>query len=1741
MKRLFLAVLLATLAISAVFSWRHWHAVRPESSVIAATNSGPASSAGMLRGQANSTPLATTTGRPTGSLLAVTMPAAAAGQPPRRAWDYNYLASLSNAAPGTPIRFELEAGSFAAGTIQHAEYTNDELTYVSGVVTQPESGRFFFQKQTLPGKQGDFAGVVEFPASKTAWRIEPSGPGGKSELVKHRLDEVICLAMPPVDPALEPTNIPEEMPPLRPDQVTDYVPAYNDGIISLQSLPGATGVLYIDYRGGYTPTWGGITYAKPSAASAQIKDVWKRVAEDYMPFNINVTTDIKVYQAAPENSRQRCICTPTTTAAPGAGGVSYMNSWNWTGDTPNWSFYSTGKAAAEVVAHECGHCVGLGHQGNNTSGYDTGHAGPGTTGWAPIMGAGYYQPVTEWAKGGYLNANNTEDELNIITTQINNVAYRADDTGATLATARYLEVYASYAAFAEGVIEKTGDTDAFRFTTAGGAISLTASPVATNDWANLAIMATLADVTDTIIASNNPQSVLTASIATNLPAGTYTFRVTGAGRNDPLTNGFSNCASLGYYSVTGSVAAATLTTRFNLAENSTNGTTVGIVTATNLGVDALNYFIVSGNTSNTFALDDNGVLTVTNAATLDYETLGLNTQLAVRFEMFVNITNTVNPALTELNRRLVVVITNVNESPTLTGFTNTLIAHTLPGTVVGTVATADQDFYTVLTLSIIGGNSNAMFTVSNATGNLVVAGDLNPATQSVYNLTIQVADNGSPVLKATNYVQITVTTNTSPFRPGTLSYAVYDGIGTGILIANMTANSRFPTDATWEKQIPTAEGDTDRADGYGSVLRGYLIPPVSGNYNFFIATDDNGELWMSTTTNPASMMRIADITGSSLYAGVRQWNKFASQKSVARALVAGQAYYLEARQKEGSGGDNLAVGWSGPATDNLTNVIPGTYLAPYLLNYVPHAIGFTNTVHRAVLAGARLGQVTMTDLNTNDAHSFAITAGNTAGIFSMDTNGWVYVANDAALAASATTNFILTFRCTDNGTPALSGTNTVALNLVEANVVATTLLQREMFTNIGSGTVVSALTGSAKYPNKPDALVPLTSFASPADVADNFGSRIRGYVVPSVSGDYRFFIASDDSSQLKFSRDTNAANATVIASVTGYTSQNVWNTFSTQTSALITGLVAGQRYYIEALHKEGSGGDHVSVAWLVPGSGVTNIIPGANLQPVDLNAAPQINNLTLGLMQSVANGTTVATVTASDSPLDRLVFKFVSGNTNNTFAINPYTGVITVADNTPIASGAVANFPLAVKVQDSGYGGLYPVRSATNSVSISIVSANSLVWDAISGAIGKQDGDGSWDGTMANWWNNYYNVVWSDNLMACFGVDTTTNCTVTLISDVTPSGLVFNQTSGGVYTLAGGGGALNLSGTPTIAANADATISASIKGAGFIKTGAGTLTLSGTNVYLGTTTISNGTLLVNGVLTTNAASTVTVATNATLGGTGLINGATIVQDGGTLAPGSGGIGQLTISNDVNLSASSKSSMELSKNGGVLTNDLVLIAGTLTQGGTLIVTNTGTNAPIVGDSFHLFSAGTNAGGFTSFNLPALANGLSWTTNSLATNGTLAVVLNTYTLTYIAESNGTLSGSMTQMVNYGDGGSAVTAVPNSGYAFTNWSDGFTVNPRADANVTNNLSVTANFVLVNLAPPAITNLSMAAGQTAFTLTGTGTAGQVYVLLSATNLPPVIWTPVATNTADANGVFQFTDLETTNYIQRFYRVMTY
>ena len=89
------------------------------------------------------------------------------------------------------------------------------------------------------------------------------------------------------------------------------------------------------------------------------------------------------------------------------------------------------------------------------------------------------------------------------------------------------------------------------------------------------------------------------------------------------------------------------------------------------------------------------------------------------------------------------------------------------------------------------------------------------------------------------------------------------------------------------------------------------------------------------------------------------------------------------------------------------------------------------------------------------------------------------------------------------------------------------------------------------------------------------------------------------------------------------------------------------------------------------------------------------------------------------------------------------------------------------------------------------------------------------------------------------------------------------------------------------------------------------------------------------------------------------------------------------------------------------------------------------------------------------------------------GNMAITANftvdTFTLNYTAGTGGSLTGDTAQVVNYGEDGTAVTAVPDLGYHFVDWSDGSTLNPRTDTNVTANKSVTANFALTNAAPVA------------------------------------------------------------------------
>ena len=112
-----------------------------------------------------------------------------------------------------------------------------------------------------------------------------------------------------------------------------------------------------------------------------------------------------------------------------------------------------------------------------------------------------------------------------------------------------------------------------------------------------------------------------------------------------------------------------------------------------------------------------------------------------------------------------------------------------------------------------------------------------------------------------------------------------------------------------------------------------------------------------------------------------------------------------------------------------------------------------------------------------------------------------------------------------------------------------------------------------------------------------------------------------------------------------------------------------------------------------------------------------------------------------------------------------------------------------------------------------------------------------------------------------------------------------------------------------------------------------------------------------------------------------------VAAGGKFGPGNP-LGVLTISNNLSLASGSTAYFQVQHLP--LTNNSVNVSGTMTQDGTLIVTNSGAAAFIAGDSFKLFSATGYAGAFSSFNLPVLNGGLFWSTSRLTADGTLGVV-------------------------------------------------------------------------------------------------------------------------------------------------------
>lgn len=338
------------------------------------------------------------------------------------------------------------------------------------------------------------------------------------------------------------------------------VPIYN-------SYPSATPVIYLDFDGQTVSgtSWNstGPIYCGASGLNeSQITEIFNRVAEDYRPFTVNITTDSTKYLSAPNDKRMRVIITVTSDWYGSAGGVSFVNSFSWGDDTPCFVFsallsYDT-KNIAEAISHEAGHTLGLRHQSiydNNcvkTSEYNSGQ-GAGEQSWAPIMGVGYARNLTTWYNGqSTLGCNIYQNDLDVITSSANGISFRSDYQPTSFATAP-LQTFTDNQFTASNIIVRNTYQDLYKFLMPSlKSFQLSAIPFnvgSGNAGADLDLKVTLYDSVQTVLNSYTSSSTLNVIIDTALAAGIYYFKVEGVG------NSYAPAyAILGSYSVKGQIA-----------------------------------------------------------------------------------------------------------------------------------------------------------------------------------------------------------------------------------------------------------------------------------------------------------------------------------------------------------------------------------------------------------------------------------------------------------------------------------------------------------------------------------------------------------------------------------------------------------------------------------------------------------------------------------------------------------------------------------------------------------------------------------------------------------------------------------------------------------------------------------------------------------------------------------------------------------------------------------------------------------------------------------------------------------------------------------------------------------------------------------------------------------------------------------------------------------------------------------
>lgn len=513
-----------------------------------------------------------------------------------------------------------------------------------------------------------------------------------------------------------------------------------------------------------------------------------------------------------------------------------------------------------------------------------------------------------------------------------------------------------------------------------------------------------------------------------------------------------------------------------VAENSPVGTVVtsGLATDPDAG-QSLTYAIEGGNRNNAFAINPTtGVITVNNPAALDYENEPpYELKIAARDDGAPNLKSTAI---------IKVVLTNANDAPSVYQATKKIPENLAAGTVVldYKIVAKDPDVGQSLTYAIVSGNEGNAFAIHPTTGVITVNNplELDFENQPPFNLMIAVTDNGTPALTSTALLRITLeNVNDAP--------RVYNGA--------VTIPENHPAGATvLDYRIVARDQDVGQSLSFkiigGNAGETFTIHPQTGlitvknpaaldfetasPFNLTIAVSDDATPSLTSTANlmvklsnvndPPQVTTASVIILENLAVGTTVFNYATVAKdpdagqTLKYAITSGNrngAFQIDANSGVVTVANSAALDWENAppfdlkisVTDSGTPALSteGT-LKVYLKNAndPPRVYNASKTIPENLPAGAVVldYKVVARDQDTGQTLSYAITGGNTGNAFAINAStGVITVNNAAAVDFETNPQFVLTIKVTDNGTPVMSSTATLTINLTDVKEPATPL------------------------------------------------------------------------------------------------------------------------------------------------------------------------------------------------------------------------------------------------------------------------------------------------------------------------------------------------------------------------------------------------------------------------------------------------------------------------------------------------------------------------------------------------------------------------------------------------------------------------------------------------------------------------------------------------------------------------------